>query len=162
MLKHKKSITAILVSLGILTISYVPVQALSFGGGVETLAATSTTQYACGSKGEMQYTAIDFGCAGDKCVQNNPSYSPSSSYCSSDHSAIIDLIYSVIKFLTDGVGLVIIASLVVAGIQYITSSGNPEATHKAMARIQSTVIALLIFIFAYAILNYVIPAGFFN
>ena len=66
-------------------------------GGVETLAATSTTQYACGSKGEMQYTAIDFGCAGDKCVQNNPSYSPSSSYCSSDHSAIIDLIYSAIK-----------------------------------------------------------------
>ena len=66
------------------------------------------------------------------------------------------------KFLSDGVGLVIIASVIVGGIQYITSRGDPNATQKAIQRITSSVIALLVFIFGYAVLNYVIPAGFFH
>ena len=155
MLEHKKIITAIIAILGFSMLSYVPVQAVPFMTDPPTIGVVKTN-YACGSGNEMQYTAINFGCTGDKCVNSG------SGYCSAPHSAIIDMIYSLIKFLTDGVGLVIIASLVVAGIQYITSTGNPEATHRAMARIQASVIALMIFIFAYAILNYVIPPGFFN
>ena len=155
MLKHKTIITATLLVIDLLVVGYVPTGALAIqSSGLNTVAST---QYQCGSKSLAVPTAIDFGCYGDACVQN-----ASTAYCSQSHSAIIDFVYAIIRFLTDGVGLVVIASLIIAGIQYITSSGNPDATRKAMARIQSSVIALLLFIFAYAILNYIIPAGFFQ
>lgn len=70
--------------------------------------------------------------------------------------------FGIIRFLSLGVGIVVIASIVVAGIQYTTSRGDPQATVRAVARIRSAVGALIIFIFAYAILNYVIPYGFFK
>ncbi len=56
----------------------------------------------------------------------------------------------------------IIGSIVVGGIQYTASRGDPQATATAIGRIRSTMIALLIYIFGYAILNYIIPAGFLH
>lgn len=85
-------------------------------------------------------TAIDIGCKG----KGNP---------------ILDALFAVMRFLTLGVGLVLVASTVVAGIQYTTSRGDPQATAKALGRITSTVGALLFFIFTYAILNWVVPSG---
>lgn len=85
-------------------------------------------------------TAINIGCKG----KGNP---------------ILDALFAVVRFLTLGVGLVLIASTIVAGIQYTTSRGDPQATAKALGRITSTVGALLFFIFIYAILNWVVPNG---
>ncbi len=84
--------------------------------------------------------SIDLGCIG----KGNP---------------IMDLLFAIIKWLSDGVGLVIIASLIVAGIQFTSSRGDPQATAKAMKRVQGNVTALLLFFFAYAILNYVVPGA---
>lgn len=69
----------------------------------------------------------------------------------------MDLLFAIIRFLSVGVGLVIVASMVYAGVQYIGSRGDPNANALAIKRIQSNVTALLIFIFSYALLNYVIP-----
>lgn len=117
----------------------------------------SSPGHQCGSQDNAVRTTIDFGCYGEACVKAS-----SSAYCASPHSAVIDLIFAIIRFLSYGVGLIIVASLIVAGIQYSTSQGDPKATAAAETRIRSTIGALLIFIFAYAILNYVIPAGFFG
>jgi hypothetical protein len=68
--------------------------------------------------------------------------------------------FAIIRFLSVGVGLLVVASLVWAGVQYTSSRGDPAATAKAMERIQSTVLALIVYIFAAAILDYVIPQGF--
>lgn len=87
--------------------------------------------------------AIDLGCKG----HGNP---------------VADLTFAIIRLLSDGVGLVVIGSIIVAGIQYTTSQDDPKATAAAQQRIRSSIVALIIFIFAYAILNYVIPAGFFR
>jgi len=87
--------------------------------------------------------AIDLGCKG----HGNP---------------VADLAFAIIRLLSDGVGLVVIGSIIVAGIQYTTSQDDPQATAAAQQRIKSSITALIIFIFAYAILNYVIPAGFFR
>lgn len=78
--------------------------------------------------------------------------------CHQEGNPIIDLIFAIIRLLSDGVGLVIVGSLVVAGIQYSSSRGDPQATAAAVNRIRSTIFALLLFIFGYAILNYIIPA----
>lgn len=97
-----------------------------------------------GGKGEQSVKiAIDLGCKG----HGNP---------------VADLTFAIIRLLSIGVGLVVVGSIVVAGIQYTTSQDDPKATAAAEGRIKSAIIALLVYIFAYAILNYVIPAGFFK
>lgn len=90
-----------------------------------------------GSDGSVS-TAIDFGCKGKG-------------------NAMIDLSFAFIRFLSNGVGLVIIASLIWGGIQYTISRGDPQGTAAAVNRFQAVFVALLIYIFSYAILNYLIP-----
>lgn len=101
------------------------------------------TNYSCGGASDRVYTSIDLGCT----HKGNP---------------ITDLVFAIIRLLSDGVGIIVIASVIVGGIQYTTSGGDPNATAKAMGRIKSALTALLIFIFAYAILNYVVPGTFFG
>jgi hypothetical protein len=97
-----------------------------------------TCGHQCG-KGDDAYTpAIDLGCKG----QGNP---------------ILDMTFGIIHFLSDGVGLVVIGSIIVGGIQYTGSRGDPQSTAMAVNRIRSSVFALILFIFAYAIINYIIP-----
>ena len=115
----------------------------------------TVTKYQCGTGKDAVVTSIDFGCKGDSCVTNATGI-----YCNTDHSAITDMLFAIIRFLSDGVGLVLVGSLIVGGIQYSSSRGDPQSTSKAIGRIRSTMVALLIYVFAYAILNYIIPAGF--
>lgn len=77
--------------------------------------------------------------------------------CKNAGNGIVDLVFAIIRFLTVGVGLVIVGSMVVAGIQYTSSRGDPQATARAIERIRNNLIALLLFIFAFAILNWVVP-----
>ncbi len=80
--------------------------------------------------------------------------------CKGKGNPIADAIFAVIRILSDGVGLVVIGSIVVGGIQYAGSRGDPQAMALAVGRIRSSLFALVLFIFGYAILNYIIPAGF--
>lgn len=116
------------------------------GGGsttTSTATAAAVNGHVCGAAPNAVTTSIDIGCTGT----GNP---------------ILDATYAVIRFLSAGVGLVIVGSIVLAGIQYSTSRGDPQSTAKALGRIRSTLFALLIFIFGYAFLNYIIPGGFFH
>lgn len=128
---HKKMKT-LLISLSIAVVSILgPIASPG-------IAAAGTT---CGNaKDGAVKVSVDIGCKG----VGNP---------------IMDALFAIIRFLSDGVGLVVIASIVWAGIQYSASKGNPSETAKAIQRIQNTLIALLIYIFGYALLNYIIPAG---
>jgi hypothetical protein len=94
----------------------------------------------CGSKdSDTQYTpSIELGCTGKG-------------------NAILDLLFAAIRFLSVGVGLVIVGSIIYASLQYIGSRGDPNANALAIKRIQANVTALLLFIFAFAIVNYIIP-----
>lgn len=95
----------------------------------------------CGDPKQQVQISFDIGCTG----KGNP---------------IIDAVFAIIRFLSLGVGLIIVGSITFAGIQYTASRGDPKATADAIGRIRSNVIAFLIFIFAFAILNFVIPEGF--
>jgi flagellar basal body-associated protein FliL len=98
----------------------------------------NTTNY-CGDKNDKNnQITINIGCVG----RGNP---------------VTDLMFAIIRFLTNGVGIVIVGSLIYGGIMYSTSGDSPETNAKAKKRIRSNIVALMIFIFAYAILNYVIP-----
>lgn len=108
-----------------------------------TTSSVSLAGRVCGNGPDEVSTTIDFGCSN----KGNP---------------ITDLLFAVIRFLSAGVGLVIVVSVIIGGIQYIVSRGDPNATQAAIKRLTSAVMALLLFIFAYAILNYVIPGGLFK
>lgn len=165
------------MSISIFLLCSMPFSAMV--GSASALAPLSTVaESGCGSDGQGHWavtTSIDFGCSGAQCSppSGSSTSTPSStstttnsqvanSYCSSPHNAIIDLTFAIIKFISDGVGLLIIMSLIIAGIQYTFSRGEPQAINSAMKRIQSSVTALIIFIFAYALLNFVIPNGVFG
>jgi hypothetical protein len=105
-----------------------------------THAAPISTHDVCGDENSDNAvrTSINIGCQG----RGNP---------------ILDMLFAFIRFLTTGVGLVLIASLIYGGIQYSLSRGDPQSTKIALTRIRSVIGALLLFVFAYAILNYLIP-----
>lgn len=109
-------------------------------------------KYQCGSGANAVYTTIDIGCKGNNCKTTQPG----------GCSALTDAVFAIIRFLSIGVGLVVVASMIWAGIQYATSRDDPAAVGKAKERILNNIIALLVYIFSYAILNYLIPKGFFG
>jgi hypothetical protein len=66
-----------------------------------------------------------------------------------------------IKFLAAVVGLAVVVSIVIGGIQYGQSAGDPSKVTAAKNRIRNAIIALLTFLFLYALLNFLIPGGLF-
>lgn len=102
----------------------------------------------CGKGPNAVKTRINFGCLGNSAKTNI--------------SPVEDLMYAVIRFLSYGVGIVLIGSMIWAGIQYSTSEGNPEATQSAKNRIRDAVIGLFVYLFAFALVQYLVPGGIFN
>ena len=99
--------------------------------------------------------------AGDVCGSGDNKVSTSINIgCKGKGSAAVDMLFAIIRFLSNGVGLVIIGSIVYGGIQYTMSRGDPQSTVLAVNRIRNSLFALLLFLFAYALLNYLIPRGF--
>jgi len=107
-----------------------------------TNIATSSGDVCGGGKGNNSVkTSINIGCRG----KGNP---------------IMDATFAIIRFLTTGVGIVLVGSMIYAGIQYTSSRGDPQATASAVNRLKANAWALLLFLFGYAILNYIIPGTF--
>jgi len=68
----------------------------------------------------------------------------------------------VIKFLSGAVGLVIVLMIVIGGIQYITSAGDPGRVKEAKTRITNAITGLVLFVLMFALLNFLIPGGIIN
>ncbi len=75
---------------------------------------------------------------------------------------IFQLLLTFINFLTAGVGLVVTTLVVVGGLQYMTAGGNPQKTQAAIMRISNALIGLVLYIFMFAILQWLIPGGLFG
>jgi hypothetical protein len=94
--------------------------------------------------------AIDVGCA------------PGSPSDPQANNPIIQYLRGIIKFLSGLVGLAVVGNIIVGGIQYITSQGEPANLTKAKTRIAASVISLIVFLFSVGILNYLIPGRVFG
>jgi len=120
-------------------------------------------QFTCGTfinEDRNVKTRFDFGCLGtdfDKLAEGQKDASDIKNM-----SPILDLAFSFVRFLSIGVGIVMAASMRMSAIQYSMSEGNAEVTQKAKARIRSASMGFIIYIFAYAILQFVIPGGIFK
>lgn len=76
-----------------------------------------------------------------------------------------NIIYSyialVIKFLSIGVGLVITLMIAVSGVQYMMARDDPKKIEAAKHKIWNAVLALILFILMYALINFIVPGGVF-
>jgi hypothetical protein len=104
-------------------------------------------EYQCGRGPDAVSTAINLGCRGEDYPGTDPV------------NPIVDMAFAFMRLLSALVGLVIVGSIIWAGIQYSASRGNPQTTEAALKRITNTVIALLMYIFLFALANFLVPGG---
>lgn len=102
----------------------------------------------CGKGDNAIKTKVNFGCQGG--LYTGPG------------GAIGDITFAIIRFISYGVGAVVVMSIIVSGIQYTTSEGNPETTQAAKNRIQRSIIALVFYIFAFSLIQFLVPGGLFT
>jgi|JI10StandDraft_1071094.scaffolds.fasta_scaffold16980_7 hypothetical protein len=72
---------------------------------------------------------------------------------------IRDLAVEVIRFLSIGVGIAVVAGIAVGGITYSVSQGNPSGTQKGITIITNSIVGLLLYLLMFAILQFLIPGG---
>jgi hypothetical protein len=95
-------------------------------------------------------------------INDNPDCddkSPSGLQTCLKNNKIIKDLNAIVDFLSAGVGIVVVASIILGGIQYAMAGGSPEAVTKAKSRITNALLALVIFIFIFAFLQWIIPGG---
>lgn len=78
--------------------------------------------------------------------------------CLQKNQIVVD-INKIVDFLAGGVGIVVIGTIILGGIQYSMAGDNAQATTAARQRITNGLIALAAFIFAFAFLQWLIPGG---
>jgi len=79
-----------------------------------------------------------------------------------DQCQITDYLIKFIDALSAIVGIVIVIMIAIAGIQYSAARDNPQAVVAARAKIFNTILALVVFLFSFAFLQYIVPGGIFS
>lgn len=72
---------------------------------------------------------------------------------------IVGYIVKITNAVVAAVAVIIVIMITIGGIQYSTAGGDPGAVAAARKRITDAVIALVIFIFMYAFLQWIVPGG---
>lgn len=140
--------------IGVLLFAFTSLGMAALTAPVSASVQTPTFKggYQCGSGKNAVGTSINIGCEGAKCQTSNKD----------GCSALLDAAFAIIRFLAAGVGIVVIGSVIYAGVMYSSARDDPSAVGKAKDRIKNSFYALLMYIFAYALLNFLIPGGFFK
>ena len=87
------------------------------------------------------------GTNGEKCLQND-----------NDGSNTMNIVYLVIDIMTIGVTILAVIGIVIAGIYYLTASGDEGKVRKAKQRISEIVIGVAIYAIIYALLKWLLPS----
>lgn len=97
-------------------------------------------------------------CGADYCPDEAASKS-----CNQDACDLISLYLNpAISVLSGVVALVVTGSIIMGGIQYSASEGDPQKAAKAKNRISNAIFALIAYLFLYAFLQFLVPGGVFN
>jgi hypothetical protein len=78
-----------------------------------------------------------------------------------DHCGIIDYLQIFINTLSALVGVVIVVMIIIGGIQYSASGDDPQKVQAAKSKITNALLALFVFVFMFAILQFLVPGGIF-
>lgn len=136
-------------------------------GSSDPKADKPLTKFTCkdGSKPSINVTAQ----GGSN--QPNSTTDCTSGVCSSDPAIACasnncDLIKKyvdpAINLLSLAFGVIAAISIVMGGMQYSASTGDPQKISAAKSRITNTMIAIVAYIFLYSFLQFLVPGGIFN
>lgn len=78
-----------------------------------------------------------------------------------ENCGILEYLAIFINVLSGLVGVAVIGSIIVAGIQYSASAGDAQAVAAAKKRISNALLALLVFALTYSFLQWLVPGGVF-
>jgi hypothetical protein len=156
-------------------ITFATVVAGDGGGGT---GGTSSGSSGNDSSGGCDYTDTTGGCysacanqansSNGTCVQcDNGACSDSAATPNADCSKeecdlVANYINPTINLLTLVFGLIAVISIVMGGIQFSTSGGDPQKSAAARGRIEKTIFAIFIYAFLYAFLEFLVPGGIFH
>jgi len=121
--------------------------------GLLVLAVPQRTFAACKPDGSEIETSFAWG--GKKCF-------PKKNADGSLNNPIYIALLAIFNFLAIGVGVVVVGGITFGAIRYITSNGNSQQAQQGVMVIVNSVIGLLLFIFMYALLNFLVPGGLFR
>ena len=76
-----------------------------------------------------------------------------------DGAAIYSLLAAIIRTLTIGVGILAVIGILLTGIGYLKSSGDPTKKNKARSRLINVGIGIIIYIVLFGIAEFFIPGG---
>lgn len=79
--------------------------------------------------------------------------------CRANNNLFKRYINPIIAFLSFAVGLAVVIGIIAGGIQYATSAGDAQKAAEGKRHIWSAIFALLIYLFLFALLNFLIPGG---
>ncbi|HUB94243.1 MAG TPA: hypothetical protein VMB52_07115 [Verrucomicrobiae bacterium] len=121
----------------------------------------STADWTCPSVYSIGIVSTDVQCIFIN--NNNAVVSGGNSYNGCADVSGCDLITNyldpAIAFLAALVGVAVTASIIIGGIQYSSAGGDPSKVTAARTRIRNALLALFVFIFLYALLDFLIPGG---
>ncbi len=78
------------------------------------------------------------------------------------NNPLVHRIQLIVNFLSAGVAIVVVISIIWAGIQYTMAGNQPQVIAAARNRIINAIFALIAFLLTWAFLQWLIPGGIFN
>lgn len=75
---------------------------------------------------------------------------------------IFALIQRVITFAAAAFGLVLVLMIVIAGLEYVISGGNPDKAKGAKKRIEQAATGFVMFVIMWGVLQIILPDGVFR
>jgi len=113
----------------------------------------------CSPQANTRPTAVDAGINNlDECVDKADLSFDWGTDCV-DAPGLINIVFGVLASL---VGIAVVAGISWGGMLYATSNGNSAKAQQGITTIVNAVIGLLIFIFLFAITNFLVPGGIFR
>lgn len=99
-------------------------------------------------------------------IVKNDKLAPKTSRCpdgqidnTKEGGAILVYLILILQLLSLLIGAIILLFIVIGGLQYILSAGDPTRVKDAKKRLVNAVTALVLYMMMYAILNFLVPGG---
>ncbi|MDL2341583.1 MAG: hypothetical protein QFB87_00705 [Patescibacteria group bacterium] len=110
--------------------------------------------------------ADQYKCSGDTsvCVTDTPDPAiTQAKKCKPGSTDKCDFIASYvnpfIKLLSAAVGIAVVVGILIGGVEYISSGGDPQKAASGRKHIVNAVIGLVVYIFLFGLINFIIPGG---
>jgi hypothetical protein len=127
----------------VVALAFVHVQLVHAGGAAD-----------CNANGQPG-VKVSIGIGGSNCIPIGSSTDVSS-------NPIWRLLITFVQFLSVGIGFAVTGGIIWGGIVYMTARANPNQVQKGIEIIRNAILGLILFIFMYAVLEFVIPGTIFG